>query len=47
MEHNEYPHIRGYLYGCEACETSCHCDVDEVLSGRAAECIYCEDMDSE
>lgn len=32
--HNEYPHIPGYLYDCQACESACHCTPD------SAECVY-------
>ena len=34
MAHNEYPHEPGYLYDCEACESSCHCTPGN------AECVW-------
>lgn len=43
MEHNEYPHIPGYLLGCALCESECFCDED-VETGRASECVYCEGL---
>jgi hypothetical protein len=46
MEHNEYPHVHGYLYGCLLCEMECFCDAD-VAAGRAMPCIYCEDLGTE
>jgi hypothetical protein len=42
MEHSVYPHVHGYLYGCQVCETQCFCDED-VAAGLAMECIYCEE----
>lgn len=32
--HNEYPHLPGTLYDCQACESACHCTPD------SAECVY-------
>lgn len=33
-EHSDYPHHPGYLVGCTACESRCHCD------GEAAQCVF-------
>lgn len=32
--HADYPHEPGYLIGCPACESECHCD------GYSAECVF-------
>lgn len=28
VKHTEYPHHAGYLFGCQACEATCHCTSD-------------------
>jgi hypothetical protein len=34
IEHDEYPHIPGMLYDCEACEEQCYCGDNYI-------CIHC------
>ncbi len=33
--HADHPHEPGRLHGCPACESACHCGLEE-----AAECVY-------
>lgn len=38
----DYSHEPGRLYGCFACENSCHCGPG-VAEGRETPCVYCAD----
>jgi hypothetical protein len=36
MAHVNYPHIAGYMYDCEQCETQCYCG-----DAGSTACVYC------
>lgn len=37
LSHVDYPHLPGYLYDCQLCESRCFCDGDPGHT----ECVYC------
>lgn len=45
-QHTDYPHEPGYLYGCPACEASCHCGPG-VADGRETQCVWSGHDDNE
>lgn len=38
--HIDYPHHSGYMIGCGACETRCHCTGEVGVE----DCVYCQEL---